>query len=394
MRTHTGLALVCLLLAACGGPDHPLSAAVRATRDAGGGAGEPGDASVTIEDASVTIEDASVPGADASGTASDASVPNADSGTAPGPTTAADAGNSPDAGTAAAPADSGTPAPPPAGPSLAGCPMFPADNIWNRDVSGDALDPRSADILAFMGAGALRLHPDFGAPEYGQPFVIVGGEVPRAPMTFTYAGQSEPGPYPYPADLPIQSGSDHHGVVLNRDSCQLYETYMTARSGSGFSADSGAIFDLRTGALRPDGWTSATASGLPILPGLARYDEAVEQGEIRHALAFTAGASAHFFVHPATHASGTSGSSSAPPLGLRVRLRADYDLSGMHGTSLVIAHALQRYGMFLLDNANDSFWALAGAQDPRWPTQDLEQLKAVPASAFEVLQLGQLIPGQ
>ena len=183
-------------------------------------------------------------------------------------------------------------------------------------------------------------------------------------------------------------------MVVDKDRCLLYETYMTARSGSGFSADSGALFDLRTGALRPDGWTSATASGLPILAGLARYDEAVEQGEIRHALAFTAGASAHFFVHPATHSSGTSGSSSAPPLGLRVRLRKGYDLSGLHGTSLVIARALQRYGMFLIDNANDSFWALAGAQDPRWPTQDLEQLKAVPASAFEVVQLGALIPGR
>lgn len=356
MRIHTVLALCCLLLAACGGAERSLSSGPRSTPDAGGYASDAG--------AGASDADAGAPAT------ADGSPPPA----------SADAG---------APA----PAPPPAGPSLGGCPIFPPGHPYNRDVSGDPVDARSADYLQFMGASYLRLHPDFGAPEYGQPVAVVSGG-PSAAMSFAYVAQSDPGPYPFPPDLPIQAGADHHAVVVDKDTCALYETYMTAHSGSGYSADSGARFDLLGGKPRPDGWTSATASGLPILPGLARYDEAVEQGEIRHALAFTAGATSHFYVSPATHSSGTSGSSSAPPLGLRVRLRASYDLSGMHGASLVIARALQRYGMFLIDNATDSFWALAGAQDPRWPTQDLEQLKAVPASAFEVVQVGALIPGQ
>ena len=272
--------------------------------------------------------------------------------------------------------------------------MFPADSPWNRDVSGDPVDSRSNSYLAFMGSGWMRLHPDFGAPEYGQPVMVVAASQGPVSISFTYSNQSDPGPYPYPPDLQIQAGADHHAIVLDKDRCLLYESYMTAFSPSGFTADSGAKFDLYSAALRPDQWTSATASGLPILPGLARYDEAVDQGEIRHALSFTASGSAHLFVHPATHSSGTSDSDGAPPMGVRVRLRADYDLSGLHGTSLVIARALKRYGMFLIDNANDPYWAIAGAQDPRWPTGDLEQLKAVPASAFEVLQLGPVHRGQ
>src|SRR5438552_474806 len=227
-------------------------------------------------------------------------------------------------------------------PSLAGCPVFPLENAWNRDISSEPVDPHSADYLAFMGAGSLHLHPDFGG-QYGQPFVIVPADQPRVPMSFLYASQSEPGPYPFPQDVPIQANEDRHATVLVRDECRIYETYNTYSSGSGFRSDSGAIFDLVSGAPRPDGWTSATAAGLPILPGLARYDEAVEQGEIRHALTFIAGATAHSWVAPATHSVGTSNSPWAPPMGLRVRLRADFDLSRFHGPSLVVLHALQRY---------------------------------------------------
>lgn len=272
--------------------------------------------------------------------------------------------------------------------------MFPADNAWNRDVSTDQVDPHSADYLAFMGAGSLNLHPDFGAPEYGQPFAVVSGSQERVPMTFLYASQSEPGPYPFPRDVPIQRDGDRHAVVLERDHCVLYETYNTYSSGPGFYADSGAVFDLRSGAPRPDGWTSATAAGLPILPGLARYDEVVEQGAVRHALAFIAGATAHAYVAPATHSTGTSDAPYAPPMGLRVRLRADFDLSRYHGASLVVLRGLQRYGMFVNDNAGGlPFWAVKGTQDPRWPTQDLEQLKSIPASAFEVVKLGSVVHG-
>ena len=271
--------------------------------------------------------------------------------------------------------------------------MFPLSNAWNRDVSGDPVDPHSADYLAFMGAGSLLLHPDFGG-QYGQPFVVVPGSQQPVTMTFLYASQSDPGPYPFPSNVPIQTDTDHHATVLDSGACALYETYNTYAQGSGFHADSGARFDLVTGAPRPDGWTSATAAGLPILPGLARYDEAVEQGEIRHALAFVAGLTAHLYLDPATHSSGTSSATWAPPMGLRVRLRADFDLSNFKGASLVVLRALQRYGMFVTDTAGGQFWSLAGAQDSRWSLQDLEQLKTVPASAFEVVEIGTVHTGQ
>lgn len=271
--------------------------------------------------------------------------------------------------------------------------MFPGDNEWNRDVSADPVDPHSADYLAFMGAGAVMLHPDFGG-QYGQPYVVVPASQPRVPMTFLYSSESEPGPYPFPLDVPIQPDGDRHATVLVQGECKLYETYLTFRSGDGFHADSGAVFDLVSGAARPDGWTSATAAGLPILPGMARYEEAVEAGEIRHAFAFIAGLTAHAYVAPATHSAGTTDATWAPPMGLRVRLRADYDLSRFHGASLVIVRALQRFGMFVTDNAGGQYWAVNGAFDPRWSVPDLDQLKTVPASAFEVVKLGTLHPGR
>ena len=271
--------------------------------------------------------------------------------------------------------------------------MFPVDNDWNRDVSGEPVDAHSGDYLQYMGADSLHVHPDFGG-QYGQPVVTVAGSQPRVPMTFLYAHQSEPGPYPYPQDVPIQENDDRHVTVLARDECKIYETYNTYSSGSGFRADSGAVFDLISGTQRPDGWTSATAAGLPILPGLARYDEAVEQGEIKHALAFVGGATAHLYVAPATHSSGTSNATWAPPMGMRLRLRADFDLSRFHGASLVILRALQKYGMFVTDNAGGQFWAVDGTRDSRWSIPDLDQLKTVPASAFEVVKVGTLHSGQ
>jgi hypothetical protein len=270
--------------------------------------------------------------------------------------------------------------------------MFPADNAWNRDVSGEPVDPHSADYLDFMGAGALRLHPSFGGP-FGQPVVVVPGDQERVNMTFRYSGESEPGPYPFPADVPIQAANDRHATVLHSGECKIYETYLTYAEGGGFYADSGAVFDLRGGEARPDGWTSATAAGLPILPSLARYDEAVEQGEIRHALAFVVGTTANAYVAPATHAAGGSSAAYAPPMGLRVRLKADFDLSGYHGASLAILRAMKRYGMLLTDNDVGQFWAVAGARDPRWSVEDLDQIKQVPASAFEVVELGAVHQG-
>jgi len=271
--------------------------------------------------------------------------------------------------------------------------MFPLDNEWNRDISADAVDPHSADYLEYMGASSLMLQPDFGGP-YGQPFVMVPASQPRVEMSFLYATQSEPGPYPFPLDVPIQSNEDRHATVLVRDECKIYETYNTWATGSGFRADSGAVFDLVTGAPRPNGWTSATASGLPILPGLVRYDEAVDRGEILHALSFVAGGTAHAYVAPATHSSGSTNAPYAPPMGLRMRLRADYDLSPYRGASLAVLRALQKYGMFVTDTAGGQFWSVNGARDARWSIQDLDQLKSVPASAFEVVRLGTVHNGQ
>jgi hypothetical protein len=303
----------------------------------------------------------------------------------------------PDPAPAPAPGPSPAPNPTPApaaGPRVGSCPVFPADNAFNRDISNDPVDPRSAEYLAFMGAASMKLHPDFGMAQYGQPFVTVRATQVRVPMAFTYASQSDSGPYPFPLDVPIQGGDDRHAVAVDVDNCVLYETYATSRSGSGFYADSGAKFDLRTGALRPDGWTSATASGLPIFPGMARPEEVVDDGEIRHALSFTFGWTAHAYTHPATHSAGTSSDPNAPPMGLRVRLRADFDLSKFTGASLVVLKALRKYGMFVNDNSYPGqFWSVAGSQSSRWPVENLQQLKSVPASAFEVVKLGTVRPG-
>ena len=306
----------------------------------------------------------------------------------------------PDAG-APAPPDAGQPsvAPPapatPSGPTLAGCPMFTATSEWNRDVSGDSVDPNSEMWMASMGSGSLKLHADFGSnPLYGIPFEIVRESQTRQPMQFLYWSQSEPGPYPFPPDVPIQggqdAGGDRHAVVLDADRCLLYETYDThwLGDGQGYRAGSGAVFDLRSDALRSDGWTSATASGLPILPGLARYDEVAVAGAVLHALTFTAGGgAAHAWVHPGTHW-GESGASNAPPMAIRVRLKSGFDVSAFHGMSRTILLALQRYGMFLVDEAYSDFVAISGASDARWNDQDLDQLKTVPFSAFEVVKTG------
>src|SRR5438067_3018203 len=201
------------------------------------------------------------------------------------------------------------------------CNVLPADNVWNADISGLPVNPHSAAWLASSGAtSGRRLHPDFGSVTngYGIPFSVVDGSHATATYTFTYAGESDPGPYPYGSDLPIEAGSDAHRLVINRDTCKLYETFATDSSGPR-TAGSGAIFDLGSDALRPAGWTSADAAGLPILPGLARYDEA-RAGSIDHALRFTASCTAKYFVYPARHEASTC-SGFNPPMGLRVRLK-------------------------------------------------------------------------
>jgi hypothetical protein len=282
---------------------------------------------------------------------------------------------------------------PPAGPQLSGCPVFPEDNAWNRDISGEPVDPRSAAYIASISAdGDEFLHADFGSnPDYGIPFVVVPASQPTVPIDFVeYGDESDPGPYPIPVGAPIEGGGagDSHVLVLRQGECKLYELYHASYVGPGWEAGSGAVWDLRSNALRPAGWTSADAAGLAILPGLARYDEA-EAGEIRHALRFTVWQSQDGYTLPATHAAGATDDPNYPPMGLRLRLRADYDISGYTGHARVILEALRRYGMIVADNGTS--WYISGATDPRWDDEDLDQLKEVPGSAFEVVKSGAIV---
>ena len=275
-------------------------------------------------------------------------------------------------------------------PRIAGCAVFPADNAWNRDVSQDPVDPRSDSYIASMNGPTEFLHPDFGSnPDYGIPFDIVPGDQPRVPVEFLYDDESDPGPYPIPIDAKIEAGGDRHILVVDRDACMLYELFDAEYVGPGWRAGSGAIFDLMSNRLRPDYWTSADAAGLPILPGLVRYEEAVELQEIRHALRFTVRRTQRAFIHPATHYASSDTNPDLPPMGLRVRLKAGYDISRFTGASRVVLEALKRYGMMVADNGSD--WFISGATDSRWDDEDLEQLKTVPASAFEVVQTGAII---
>jgi hypothetical protein len=283
------------------------------------------------------------------------------------------------------------------GPTLGGCGMFPPDNAWNRDISNDPVDPNSDNFIAYISQTRGTLHPDFGEPaEYGIPFVVVPPSQPLVPITFTaYGNESDPGPYPIPPNAPIEGGSgstgDRHVLVLRQGECKLYELFRAFPNGPGWDAASGAVFDLNSNALRPLGWTSADAAGLPILPGLVRYDE-VAAGAIRHALRFTVWRTRRAYILPATHFASSTTDPNAPPMGLRLRLKASYNLSGFTGQSRVILEALKRYGMMVADNG--SSWYISGATDPRWDDDDLRQIKSVPGSAFEVvlIQPGTLFP--
>jgi hypothetical protein len=275
-------------------------------------------------------------------------------------------------------------------PTLGGCPLFPPDNPWNQDISAAPIHPRSAAYIDSIGAD-ITLHADFGSnPEYGIPFSVAPAGQTRVPIEFIeYGDESDPGPYPIPPDAPVEFGSDRHLLVLASGECKLYELYHAQRSGNGWRAGSGAIFDLSLNALRPDGWTSADAAGLPILPGLVRYDE-VASGVIRHALRFTVETTFRGYIHPATHFASDDENPNLPPMGLRLRLRADYDITRFTGAARVILEAMRRYGLIVADNGSN--WFLSGATDPRWNDEDLNQLKTVPGSAFEAVYTGEILP--
>ncbi len=283
-------------------------------------------------------------------------------------------------------------------PTVEGVPIFPADNPWNTDISAYPVHPNSAQFIASIGAAA-PLHPDFGAFWEGRPtgfqYVVVGGDQKRVPVRFDYADESDPGPYPFPPDAPIEGGptapGDRHVLVLDRDHRKLYETWSSfPEAGGGWHVGTGAVFDLTRDALRPDTWTSADAAGLPILPGLVRYDE-VAAGEVRHAFRFTCQRTQRGFIHPATHWASRSKDPNLPPMGLRLRLRADYDLSGFPPGARVILTALKRYGMIVADNGGN--WFISGAHDTRWNSDELETIKRVPGSALEAVDTGPIVTG-
>ncbi|HEX8136168.1 MAG TPA: hypothetical protein VF544_01130 [Pyrinomonadaceae bacterium] len=282
------------------------------------------------------------------------------------------------------------------GASLHGKRVFPADNPWNQDISQMPVDPNSANLIASIGLDA-GLHPDFGttwagAPN-GIPYVVVSGTQQKVPITFTdYGDESDPGPYPVPADAPIEGGpngtGDRHVIVIDRDNWKLYELYSAYPVGGGTSwrAASGAVFDLNTNALRPAGWTSADAAGLPVFPGLVRYDEVYEIREITHALRFTAARTRRAYVAPARHFASSNTDPNLPPMGMRVRLKASFDISRFSPGVQVILTALKRYGMILADNGSN--WYVSGAPDPRWNDSELSNLRSIKGSDFEVVQMG------
>ena len=299
------------------------------------------------------------------------------------------------------PDTTGTGTPPAAGTpslgvnaSLNGYRPFPDDNAWNVPVDTAEVDPNSAAIIAGIGAGTA-LHPDWGRTEteYGIPYIVVAGDTPRVPVTFDYADESDPGPYPIPPNAPVEGGrassGDRHVLILDRDNRMLYELWSAyPAAGGGWTAGSGAVFDLSSNVMRPAGWTSADAAGLPIFPGLARYDE-VLAGEIRHALRFTVQRTRRAYVSPARHWASSLTGTDLPPMGMRVRLKGGFDTSGYPRDARIVLDALKKYGMILADNG--STWYVSGVSDARWDSAIFDAFRTVHGSDFEVVRMGTIV---
>jgi hypothetical protein len=280
-----------------------------------------------------------------------------------------------------------------AAPPGADCPLFPADNAWHADVSRLPVHARSAAWLISMGGPGRRLHPDFGPAgtgeqPYGIPYVVVDGSQPKVAISFDYDDESDAGPYPFGSDTPVEGGSDRHALMVDRTTCTLYELYAVEWNNGAPTAGSGAVWNLRSHDLRPAGWTSADAAGLPILPGLLRRDE-VEAGHVDHAIRVTASRTDRSFVWPARHQAGAARDPNLPPMGARFRLRSDFDLSPYREDTRVVLRAMQRHGLILADNGSD--WYFTGTSEPGWDTTLLDELKRVPAGAFEAVDASSLM---
>jgi hypothetical protein len=280
-------------------------------------------------------------------------------------------------------------------PAAPTCPLFPATSHWNQRVDRLPVAAGSDAVVDSIGRDE-GLHPDFGSGLWegapiGIPFTVVKGTQKKVRVRFEYAGESDRGPYPIPANVPIEGGrgsdGDRHALIVDRENCKLYELFALYPSASGWRAGSGAIWDLRSNRLRPAGWTSADAAGLPILPGLARYDE-VARGRIDHALRFTVSRTRRAYVYPARHFASDATDASLPPMGLRLRLKASFDTRPFPGQARIVLEALKRYGMIVADNGSD--WFISGSPHPRWSNDQLRTLKRVTGDSFEVVDTSRL----
>lgn len=277
------------------------------------------------------------------------------------------------------------------------CQVFPGDNYWHADVRGLPVDAHSAQWLAAMGASSRKLHPDFGPSygaqpvPYGIPITVVPAGHPRVPVQFDYSDESDHLGYPLGADTAIEGGpnadGDRHAIVVTADTCELFETYDTHSTATGWTAGSGAHWSLSSEALRPDGWTSADAAGLPILPGLLRWDE-VATGHVDHAIRFTTNLTDASHLWPARHDASSHHDPSLPPMGARFRLKASFDISHYSAQTQVVLRAMQTYGLVLADNGSP--WYFQGSADTGWPDALISQLKTIPASAFEAVDTSSL----
>jgi hypothetical protein len=290
------------------------------------------------------------------------------------------------------------PVPPaPTLPGAAGCTVFPATNVWNRRIDDRAVASNSLALLTTIGLDT-GLHMDFGSfAGYGIPYQVVTASTPRSTVTFQWPGESDQVGYPIPASPliegngdPSSTTGDRHILMVDKDACRLYELFAARRVSGQWSAGSGAVWDLGSNALRPEGWTSADAAGLPIVPGLVRYDE-VAAGAIRHALRFTTAPTRSSYIYPARHEAGSTVSTAAPPMGLRVRLKASYDVSGLSPHARVIAVALKQYGMILADNGSD--WYVSGMSDARFDDDVLHELDDITGSDLEVVDTTGFVNG-
>jgi hypothetical protein len=303
-------------------------------------------------------------------------------------------------------------APGPAGaagpyPSLGSCTVFPTppaslsprapslttEAAWNQNIAKAPRAADSAKVITYIDShGGNAIHPDFGSPRaYGFPYAVVGAGAKQLPIHYTaYGSESSPGPFPVPANAPVEGGAhaegDRHVLVVDKSTCKLYELYdasFAAGPKPHWDADAGVEWNLRSAALRPDGWTSADAAGLPIFPGLVRFEEAAA-GHLDHAIRVTMDSTRNAWVHPASHCAGDTDSGAAPPMGLRLRLKAGYPLGGMGTAARAIAVAMKEYGLIVADNGSN--WYISGTSDRRWDDEELEPLKQIPGSAFEVVR--------